>query len=48
MELKGKNKNKYKTIKLLVHYKNTKNKEAALTNLMSALNNKGLLSTISL
>jgi hypothetical protein len=43
MELNGKNKNKYKTINLLTHYKNTSDKTLALITLTNALNNKGLL-----
>lgn len=37
-------KNKYKTLRLLEHYKNSKNKRVALANLTSSLNNRGLFS----
>ena len=37
MELKGKNKNNYKTIQYLEHYKNTKNKVAALNILTTSI-----------
>ena len=42
MVLKGKNKNKYKTLVLLEHYRNTKNKTLALIHLTNTLNNKSL------
>ena len=42
MLLKGKNKNKYKTLVLLEHYRNTKNKTLALIHLTNTLNNKSL------
>lgn len=42
MVLKGKNKNKYKTLKYLEQYRDTYNKDLALANLTNALNNKSL------
>jgi hypothetical protein len=49
MQMNGKNKNKYKTIDYLVHYRNTinknrKNEEMALRILMCCLNNRGIFS----
>ncbi len=42
MDIYGKN--KYKTLQLLEHYKNTEDKTAALSILACSLNNRGLFS----
>ena len=41
MELIGKNKNKYKTVNCLEHYRNTKNKICAMMILTNTLNRAG-------
>ena len=42
MEFIGKNKNKYKSLNILQHYKNTKNKSLAIMVLANTLNNQSL------
>lgn len=44
MDLTGKKENKYKTVRYLEQYKNTKNKEDALSVLTNTLINKSLFS----
>ena len=42
MKMNGKNKNKYKTMDFLIHYRNTRDKITAIRLLTCCLNNRGL------